>query len=101
MNDPSNTKSYTTGFQFFQCIPNIPKDPSLKEFDKVEAAVFGFNFHQMSAAAGIRKHGGLAQDTMLTEAKQLMDLEVFHPFDCQDMTNEERLEICSSRPYER
>ena len=92
MDDPPNSKSYTAGFQFFQrAVPHAPADLSPERFEEIEKSVFGFNFHQMSATAGIRKHGDTARAALLKEAVQLMDEDVFHPFDARNMTEQERI----------
>jgi hypothetical protein len=92
MDNPASNQSYET--QFLQhCETNAPDSyqPTLREAvedmqstgsnDKVQKYVTGFVMMQMTAKAGIKKHGQVAVDALFDEFLQLHDLGVFQALD--------------------
>jgi hypothetical protein len=55
---------------------------------KVVQYVTGFIMTQMSAKAGIKKHGQVALDALFQEFLQLYDLDVFNALVANDITKE-------------
>ena len=52
--------------------------------------IFGFIMNQMSAKAGIRKHGEKAEVALMKEFAQLEDLSVYQIIHAHTLTKEER-----------
>ena len=53
--------------------------------------IFGWGMTQMSAKAGLRKHGALAETALLTEFTQQRDLDVWEILDPLKLTHEEKM----------
>lgn len=77
-----------------------PKCPEPKGAKQVTArmktsslirGIFGVVFTQMSASAGIRKHGRVAKEAMMKEFAQFGELEVFKPLMASDLTDEQKV----------
>lgn len=54
--------------------------------------LFALVFTQMSASAGIKKFGEVAEEALRTEFRQLRDLEVFTPLLASSLTEEQKRE---------
>lgn len=56
----------------------------------VQQYATGFIFTQMTAKAGLKKHGKLAEQALMKEFMQLLDLDVFEPLIYDTLTEEQR-----------
>jgi hypothetical protein len=73
-------------FQFFQhAVENIDTDPLA-----CTHGITGYLFTQMSAAAGIKKHGQVAIDALFKEFAQLHDKNVFEAMDASSLTEKQK-----------
>jgi len=81
MDEPHNSKSYYPPKQFVQSGTNIEEKKKL---------VFGHVMTQMTAMAGIKKHGKAAEAALMAEFAQLEDLTVYESIDPTSLTKEQR-----------
>jgi hypothetical protein len=98
MDDPSNSQCCEA--QFFQQAEEENETVSLRDavMDmqgsgscvKVVQFVTGFIMTQMSAKAGIKKHGQVALDALFQEILQLHDLDFFNALVANDITKEQK-----------
>ena len=77
-----NSKTYTNHQLLQQQVTNDTKDTN--------TFVTGFIMTQMTARAGIKKHGQLALDALYREFQQLHDKSVFEGIDATTLTREQR-----------
>jgi hypothetical protein len=56
----------------------------------VEKFIFGFVMTQMSAKAGIKKHGRAAEEALMAEFAQLEELEVFEALRPDTLTRQQK-----------
>ena len=83
-----STEEKVYGMQFLQqAVEKVDESPK----DLHEYACH-FMFTQMTADAGIKKHGQLAVEALMAEFAQLDDLKVFQGKHATDLTNEEKYE---------
>ena len=96
MDDPENSKSYDTQFlqQTDQGAPTLRE--SVQEMQKTGSKtevlkyITGFIMTQMTANAGIKKHGQVAIDALFQEFSQLHDLGVFEGQDARKLTDAQK-----------
>jgi hypothetical protein len=96
MDNPGSSQRY--GTQFVQ--QGEMDGPSLRDAvidmndngseQKVHEYITGFIFTQMTAKAGIKKHGQVAIDALYQEFLQLHDLEVFEAQDVRNLTKHQK-----------
>ena len=86
MDEPHSSKSYYPPHQFAQ------NGTPVKDMNHAQQQefVFGFVMTQMSAKAGIKKHGRKAEEALMKEFAQLEDLSVFEGLDATKLTKEQR-----------
>jgi len=82
MDNPHNSQSYYPPKQFLQ------KGGSLEEKKKF---VFGHVMTQMTAKAGIKKHGKAAEEALMMEFAQLEDLTVYESINPRSLTKDQRM----------
>ena len=86
MDNPPNTWSYDPQFQMLQhaatTLNEAPHDMC--------KYIFGHIMTQMSATAGIKKHGQKAVDALFKEFSQLDEKSVFAPLHAKDLTPKQR-----------
>jgi hypothetical protein len=70
MDDPVSSKSYESGVQMFQ----QAADKMDESLDNIYKYIFGHIMTQMTATAGIKKHGQAAVDALLQEFCHLTHL---------------------------
>jgi len=87
MDEPARTKSYVReNIQLLQtAVEHLGRDPS-----DVHRYICGFMMTQMTAKAGIKKHGQVAVDALVNEFAQLDDKNVFEPLHGDSLTWEEK-----------
>jgi hypothetical protein len=86
MDNSDNTKSYDAQFQMLQHAAEIVHhDP-----DEMYKYIFGHVMTQMTATAGIKKHGQKAIDALFSEFCQLDDKSVFRPTRASDLTTQQK-----------
>jgi hypothetical protein len=116
MDNPANTKSYDDAHQFLQ--QSTVNEADGHGMNRDEPRVYGmqflqqavekikieesprdaynficdFMFTQMTADAGIRKHGDLAVDALMAEFAQLDDLNVFQGLHASTLTRDQKKE---------
>jgi hypothetical protein len=62
----------------------------------IQSRVFAHVFTQISAKAGINKHGNAAVDTMMAELAQLENMSVYEALDPNKLTEKQKREaLCS------
>ena len=85
IHEPHDSKSYYPPTQLAQ-LAAIKTNPTKK------AATFTFAhvLTQMSARAGLRKHGQAAKEALMDEFAQLEDLSVYEPVDATTLTKAQR-----------
>ena len=83
IDNPHNSKSYYPPTQLLQNVSSINMEAE-KHF------VFNYIFTQMSANAGIRKHGKAAETALMKEFTQLENLSVYQMIDPRTLTREQR-----------
>jgi len=88
MDDPVSSKSYESGVQTLQQAAN-KMDESL---DDIYKNIFGHIMTQMTATAGIKKHGQAAVDALLQEFNQFDSKNVFEPLDASTLTASQKQE---------
>ena len=88
MDDPVNTKSYESGVQMLQ----QSTDSMHESPNNIYKYIFGHIMTQMTATAGIKKHGQAAVDALLQEFCQLDDKDVFDPIDVSTLTTGQKRE---------
>ena len=84
MDAPFSSKSYFPPQQLFQ--RGVPT----KQGNTTEQYIFGFVMNQMTAKAGIRKHGKAAETALMKEFAQLEDLSVYESIDVKTLTIKQR-----------
>jgi hypothetical protein len=91
MDQPHSSQSYDgPGAQLFHSAPSSPPlDPSCH----LTSTLTGIMFHQMSASAGIRKHGDAARDALRKEFRQMVDKRVYTPLRRADLTPAQRKHV--------
>ncbi|KAI2493024.1 hypothetical protein MHU86_21525 [Fragilaria crotonensis] len=84
MDEPFSNKSYfpPTQLLYYDIFKHI-----MTGDDNV---VRGHTMTQMSANAGIKKHGRRAEEALLTEFSQFEDLNVYEPLDPNNLTKEQK-----------
>jgi hypothetical protein len=75
------------GFTLTQCGTERFSLTAPSDFDK---SVFGYIMHQMTAQAGIKKHGRAAEAALMNEFAQLEKLDVYESVDPSTLTHEQR-----------
>jgi len=88
MDDPVSSKSYESGVQMLQ----QPADKMDESLDDIYMYIFGHIMTQMTATAGIKKHGQAAVDALLQEFCQLNSKNVFQPLDASTLTASQKRE---------
>ena len=88
MDVPVSSKSYESGLQMLQQAANKMDDSP----DNIYKYIFGHVMTQMTATAGIKKHGQAAMDTLLQEFCQLDSKNVFEPLDASTLTASQKRE---------
>jgi hypothetical protein len=92
MDDPVSSKSYESGVQMLQ----QAADKMDELLDNIYKYIFGHIMTQMTATAGIKKHGQAAVDALLQEFCQLNSENVFEPLDASTLTATQRQEaVCA------
>ena len=74
MDQPHSNKSYYPAIQLMQ------------DGHVSRRVMFAHLMNQMSAKAGIRKHGKAAEDAMMAEFSQMEDLNVYEPLNPKTLT---------------
>ena len=88
MDDNTNTKSYDTQFQLLQdAAADLSQAP-----EKMYNYIYGHVMTQMTATAGIKKHGGRAIDALFNEFCQLDDKSVFEPIMATTLSKQQKLD---------
>ena len=82
MDNPHSGQSYDAPTQLTQ-LSGAHENQPYRHF------IFGHVITQMTANAGIRKHGNLAIKALMEEFAQLNDLSVFEPIDPRTMTHQQ------------
>jgi hypothetical protein len=90
IDDPHSSKSYLPPHQFVQQHQCGGKD-DCEDTMSTERFIFGFIMTQMSAKAGIKKHGRAAEEALLAEFAQLEELNVFEAIDPSTLTKDQRV----------
>ena len=80
---PSNAQSYSPASQFLQA----------SHQREVVSALSGVMLYQMSAKAGIRKHGDAARDALRDEFRQMIDKRVYTPLRGSDISPDEKKKV--------
>ena len=93
MDQSDHPQSYTMGHQFVQHIDKSASTSSAVPDEDLHRDLVGFIFTQMSAKAGIKKHGNDARAALLKEARQLNDKNVFTAFDATSLTYKQKGEV--------
>ena len=91
MDNPHSSKSYfppTTLLQQHECTD----EAQTMTLDEQKKFAFGFIMTQMTAKAGIKKHGAAAEEALLQEFMQLEDLTVYEPVHPSSLTAKQRKE---------
>lgn len=88
IDEPHSAKSYYEPHQFLQTEGNADSTP---QPTSIERFIFGFVMTQMSAKAGIKKHGRVAEEALMAEFAQLEDLEVFEALDPSVLTRQQKV----------
>jgi hypothetical protein len=88
MDDPISSKSYESGVQMLQ----QAADKMDESLDDIYKYIFGHIMTQMTATAGIKKHGQAAVDALLQEFCQLDSKNVFEPLDASTLTASQKRE---------
>ena len=88
MDDPVSSKSYESGVQMLQ----QAADKMDESLDDIYKYIFGHIMTQMTATAGIKKHGQAAVDALLQEFCQLDSTNVFEPLDASTLTASQKRE---------
>jgi hypothetical protein len=93
MDDPVSSKSYESGVQVLQ----QAADKMDESLDGIYKYIFGHIMTQMTATAGIKKHGQSAVDALRQEFCQLLDSKnVFEPLDASTLTaSQKRESLCA------
>ena len=82
--DPESSKSYTKGTSLFQASSITDTKPQ-----HLVQTIAGLMLTQMTARAGIRKHGDRARDAIRKEFKQMVDKNVYSAMRKRDLTPEQ------------
>jgi len=86
MDEPENCQSYEAGVQLLQdMVENVAESPN-----GAYKYICGHVMTQMTATAGIKKHGQLAIDALLAEFGQLDDKSVFEACVASTLTKEQK-----------
>jgi len=88
MDDPVSSKSYESGVQMLQ----QAADKMDESLDNIYKYIFGYIMTQMTATAGIKKHGQAAVDALLQKFCQLDSKNVFEPLDASTLTSSQKRE---------
>ena len=81
MDNPHHPQSYTSGSSFFQMVDEAASQSDATADPNTSRDLVAFIFTQMSAKAGIQKHGKDAREALLKEARQLNNKSAFRTFD--------------------
>jgi hypothetical protein len=108
MDTPHNSKSYfpptqllQRGLSFAQLMNQVAGTAPIRDHVKMHGKtsetaimkhVFGFIMNQMSAKAGIRKHGKAAEAALMSEFAQLEDLNAYESINAASLTKKQRKE---------
>ena len=84
MDEPHDSKSYYPPVQLLQAT-----HPT-KGTDNIHKYIFGYIMNQMTAKAGIKKHGQAAVAALMSEFAQLEDLTVYEIVDAAKLTRRQR-----------
>ena len=84
------TYNHLFGSQFLQQVNATASASTAVVEDDIKRDLTGFIFTQMSAKAGIHKHGAKARAALLREAKQLNDKDAFQAFDAKSLNDAEK-----------
>jgi hypothetical protein len=86
MDEPFNSKSYfpPTQLVYKDIFTHIMTTPVATDTDLARTLT------QMSANAGLKKHGRKAEEALLAEFTQLEDLNVYEPLDPNKLTSEQK-----------
>lgn len=88
IDNPTNSKSYSST-QFTQIVDNTHDTDSVHQLHR---HIFEYTMTQMSAKAGIKKHGRAAEEALMRELVQLKDKDVFIPKKASDLSQEQKSE---------
>jgi hypothetical protein len=84
MDNPHNSKSYYAPVQLLQ------QGRPITASDDINKYIFAYVMNQMTARAGIRKHGQAAVAALMNEFAQLEDLTVYEIIDAATLTRAQR-----------
>jgi hypothetical protein len=85
-NSPHSDKSYFPPRQFLQ----HGSHKSHKPKECMNSFIHGFIMNQMSANAGIKKHGRAAEAALMAEFAQLEQMEAYEAIDVQTLTKQQK-----------
>ena len=87
---PNRGRDYSHRYAhlFAQTAASAPEAPSVTK--EIRNAVHQLVFTQMSAEAGIKKHGQVAEEALMKEFQQFRDMDVFEPMDAATLTDENK-----------
>jgi len=86
MDEPESNQSYETRVQLLQDTVKTISESCTDAYKYM----CGHVMTQMTATAGIKKHGQLAIDALLAEFGQLDDKNVFEPYDAFSLMKEQK-----------
>ena len=87
MDEPHDARSYYPPMQLMQYGYTL---------EAQQQAIFGFVMNQMTAKAGLRKHGRDAEEALMKEFAQLEDLSVYESVDPSTLTAQQKSEALRS-----
>jgi hypothetical protein len=91
MDAPHNRQTYDPPVQLLQQNFGRPVQLLHQGFDSQCKYIFGWVMTQMTARAGLKKHGKFAQMALLKEFTQQRDLDVYEILDPLGLTHEEKM----------
>jgi len=88
MDDPENSKSYESSVQMLQqAADGMHETPN-----DIYKYICGHIMTQMTATAGIKKHGQAAVDALLQKFCQLDNKDIFDPINASTLTTDQKRE---------
>ena len=92
MDTPHSTKSYFPPTQLFQTGTSIKQRHgfTFAITPDIEKSIFHYILNQMTAKAGITKHGKAAEEALMKEFAQLEELDVYKSVNVRTLTKEQR-----------
>ena len=87
---PNRERDYSHRYAhlFAQTTATAPNAPEITK--GIHDAMHHLVFTQMSAEAGIKKHGQVAEEALMKEFQQFRDMDVFEPMDATTLSNENK-----------